>query len=224
MNLSRNLPLYLIALIHCACAPDDQPSPPPGAGVVLEVDGLQITAEELRQFDDYFENLDPTMGRNYRTRELLDQFVLPLRLARRAFAEDRAEKRQRATVLAEAVGNSGYAGLVERGEVYGGVKPDHPYSRNDLPLPLARFAFDEDHLFKVSPPIEVAQGFALIATFQLMQGISTVEDQAEVYFVPFYTLDSAQFATWYEVQRDRIRNRVTFVHPDYREALPPWLK
>lgn len=214
------LPLFPIGLILCACGPEDQPSPPPG--VVLEVDGLEITAEELAQFDDYFESLDPTMGRNYRTREFLDQFVLPLRLAQRAFPEDRAEKRQRATVLAEAIGNGGYSALVERGEVYGGYKPDHPYSRNDLPLPVARFVFDENHLFQVSPPIEVAQGFALIATYRLMQGISTVQDRAEVYFVPFYTLDSSQFATWYEVQKDRIRNRVTYVHPDYRQALPSW--
>ena len=46
------------------------------------------------------------MGGAYRTRELLDQFVLPLHLARRAFAEQREEQRARAHEFRDAIGDA----------------------------------------------------------------------------------------------------------------------
>ncbi len=219
---SKTLLICLAALTQAGCAPDGEPAHP--AGLALEIDGLQITIDELNSYDQYFRELDPTMGRNYRTSELLDQFLLPMRLAQRAFPEERAKARVEAAALAEVVGNGGYQELVRLGAVLGGFKPDKPFSRNQLPLALTRFAFDEDNVFKASPPIEVPQGFCLIASYRLHQGITTVEDQVEAYLVTFYTHDGSVFSTWYETEKHRIRNRVTYVHPDYRGALPAWVE
>ena len=220
--MSSRTQLICAALILWGCAPEEGPTRP--AGLALEIDGLQVTIDELHSYDDYFRELDPSMGRNYRTSELLDQFLLPLRLAQRAFPEQRAEARAEAAALAEVVGDGGYQELVRQGDVLGGFKPERPFSRNQLPLALSRYAFDADHVFLASPPIEVAQGFCLIATYRLHQGITTVEDQVEAYLVPFYTHSGALFASWYKAEKQRIRNRVTYVHPDYREALPPWVE
>jgi hypothetical protein len=217
------LALCLLAgLFPGSCGSGDQPAADPG--LVLEIDGLRISAEELADFEDYFRELDPTMGRNYRIGELLDQFVLPLHLARRAFGEERARARDLATSLAALVGNGGYTELVKRGEVHGGYQPESPFGRNQLPMPVARYAFDERHLFQVSPPIEVPQGFCVIATYKLLQGVSTVQDRVEAYVVLFDTQSTGGFSTWYKAEKQRIGDRVTYVHPDYRDALPPWVK
>jgi hypothetical protein len=220
--LSSRTLFICAALILSGCTPDEEPVHP--AGLALEIDGLQITVDELKRYDDYFRALDPTMGRMYRTSELLDQFVLPMRLAQRAFPEERAKARVEAAALAKLVGNGGYQELVRLGEVLGGYKPDKPFSRNQLPLALTRYAFDEENVFKASPPIEVPQGFCLIASYRLHQGVTTVEDLVDAYQVPFYTHTNSVFATWYETEKHRIRNRVTYVHPDYRGALPAWVE
>lgn len=200
----------------------EQASPPPG--VILEIDGLRVTAEDIADFEDYFRELDPIMGRAYRTRELLDQTVLPLLLARRAFAEQRASEKRKAETLREMIGDGGYYELSGRGEPYGGFQPELPFGRNSLPRAVARYAFDDHHLFDVSPPIEVSQGFCLIATRRILRGTTTVEDQVEAYVVPFYTHAGQEFADWYEREKERVGHLVTYVHPDYREVLPPWVK
>src|SRR5262249_32457425 len=133
------------------------------------------------------------------------------------------ELRHRADALAAAIGNGGYPELVARSTSIGAGSP-HTVMRYELPLPLAAWAFDEEHVGTVSPVIETAQGFSLLSTYEITRGLTRTTDRAEVCQVAFFTPDNVAFADWLEKSKAAAADKVTFVNSDYRGALPPWIK
>lgn len=189
---------------------------------ILEVDGLRIRQDELSELADYLRGVDARAGRLRIAAKALEHLI-PLHLARREFAGPRAELRARAEALRDAVGNGGYPELVVKSRLVGGYSPPRPFARHELPLPVARWAFDEARIGSVSPVLETPQGFCLVATREILRGVTRTGDRADALLVPFYTHSAKEFGAWWTHARARLRGRVTYVHPDYVRALPAWL-
>jgi hypothetical protein len=210
----------VVCLALCACEPTPAP-PTRDPGVVLEIDGIAVTRADIEEYRDYFDRIDPQMGRMYAARELLDRFLLPLALARREFPAERSALRERASGLRQVADNA--IALRRKGALAGGQANEHPATRNSLPFPVSRFAFDPQNLGAVSAPIEVPQGFVLVAPERIDPGDTPVGDLLTAFFVPFYTHDAAEFDAWLADTKAALAGKVTFVHPDYEKALPRWL-
>lgn len=219
---ARAAAAVLAACLAHACGGPEHP-PEPDAGLLLSLDGgaLEVRAADLEPFEAYFEELDPTMGLDYRRRELLDQHLLPLLLARRAFGPRRAELGAAAAALRAVADNS--IELRRKGGLAGGFEPEHPLTRNELPMPVAMWAFRPEHLGAVSPPIETARGFVLIAPLELLPGLTPVADRLRAYIVPFETDRAEDFDRWLGAARQQLAGRVDHVDPALRRALPRWL-
>lgn len=214
-----------IALLACAgllaCGGEDPPAPATRpADVVLEFDGLTITRGEIEAFFPYLEALDPTLGLNYRRRVILAKHLIPLKLAQRAFAEPRAGLKARAEALVRNVGNGGYPDLVAKSRHMGGYQAKDPLSRNELAFAATPFAFDREHLGQVRGPIEVPQGFVVLATAHVTDALTKVMEKAEVWQVPFFHHDGAAFGKWVAEALRAAGRKVTYVHPEYRDVLP----
>lgn len=217
-------PLLLATLASAAACGGSSDAAPvaPEPGVLLVVDGdIVVRKEDIAPYSAYFESLDPTMGVKYRTRELLQQHLLPLMLARRTFAAERAELRARAAELREFADNS--IELRRRGELMGIEAPDQPFTRNDLPLPVAMWAFRPENLGAVSPPIETPRGYVLVAPIDLEPGLTPVGDRLRAFLVPFHTHDADAFDAWLATAREAVAGHVEFVDESLEDALPAWL-
>ncbi len=104
----------------------------------------------------------------------------------------------------------------------GGYEPDDPFPRNQLPLPVARWAFRGERLGMASKPIETRLGYTIIAGRELIPGISLPDELLHAYVVNFHTVTNGAFDALFKAQRATMR--VTYVHPDLQSALPAWLK
>ncbi len=187
---------------------------------------MQITRAEIEAWDEYFDELNPGMGRKYRIRELLDQHLLKLHFAQREFAEERAAMLARANELNAVTDN--YNQLKRHGEILGkkvgigGYEPEQPFARNMLPMPVTRWAFQDIRVLMASDPIETHYGYTIIAGRDLVHGISLPHDLLHAYVVNFNTITPIAFdALWKE---RRAAMQVTYVHPDLQGALPTWLE
>lgn len=215
------LALLLASLAACDGRPAPEPGPP-APDVVLEVDGLRISQQDVTAFDAYFHELDPHMGSDYRTRELLDRHVIPLALARRAFASQRAEFATRARELRSVADNA--LELERKGRLAGGFVSDPPLTRNALDLAVARFAFALENIGAASPPIETPRGWVLIAPLDIDQGLVPLMDRVRAVVVPFHTHESTEFDAWLLAAKKALAGKVTWVDPGLRNALPPFLE
>jgi hypothetical protein len=205
-----------------ACSADSPAQPaPPAPGVVLSIDGVQVTAAEVDALTARFDAFDSRVGRATRIRYALDSWLLPLKLAERAFAAERAVQLERAEALARAVDNGGYPALRAQGAAHGRELRE---TRRAFPLPVADWLFAIENVGRVSPVIATPQGFTLVSAYQIERGTTRMHDRVEAFQAVFYTHDARQFDAWVNEQRGRIADRIGYVHPDYREALPAWLK
>jgi hypothetical protein len=212
----------MLLAVAAACADDyGDPAAWP-AGLVLQVDGLQVWEHEVAPLVSYLASVDRRAGRRTRLAAILSAHLLPLKLAQRAFAAERAALRPRCEALRRAVDNGGFPELVAKGRVVPGASHLR-LGRHELPLPLQSYAFAAENLGQTSPVLEVPQGFALIATEHLAPGTSRADDLADVFQVPFYSHSPDDFAAWLRGAQAAVAGRVEYVHPDYRDALPPWL-
>jgi hypothetical protein len=210
-----------LALALAGCAPEpDQQAPP---GLVLECDGLRIWEHEIEPLLAYVHSVDRRTGRLSAVTGILDGHLIPLKLAERAFPEQRNQQRELAAGLRAVIGNGGYPELVARGRAMG-RDPCREVMRHQLPAAIAAWAFDPEHVGEVSPVIEVPQGFTLVSTFEVEQNTTRVTDRAETCQIAFYTHDAAEFGRWYEAQKARLAHAVTYLAPDYEGALPPWME
>lgn len=214
--------LACLAALAAGCGEAGEPRPRPDPDTILEVDGLRIQRAEIVELEDYLRSVDSRAGRLRIAAKALE-LLIPLHLARREFAESRATLRERAEALRRVVGDGGYPELVLKSRMVKGYAPPRPFARHELPLPVARWAFDESELGSVSPVLETPQGFCLVATREILRGVTRAADRADAYLVTFYTHDAKEFGAWWSAARARLAGRVTYVHPDYVRALPPWL-
>jgi len=217
--------LALTAALAGCGEPHEDATPPPGLpdGAIASFDGGRIVVRgaEVEPLAAYLEELDPTMGRKYRFRELLDQHLLPMLLARDAFPAERAKALANAEALRAVADNS--LELMRKGALAGGEAPEQPFARNDLPLPVAAFAFRPENLGAVSPPIETADGYYLVAPLDFEPGLTPVADRARLFVIRYRTHESEDFDRWLGAAKTAIADRLDAVAPSHADALPRWI-
>lgn len=215
----------LVALASLGC--DEQAAGPAvRAGVVLEIDGIVVHEAELTDLVRYVQSSGDRLGRNFATQIVLDRHVLPLRCAQRAFAPARAELRAKAEAMHRSVMASGGADpqLRSKGAILGGEASPGLLSRAGMELAQAAWCFAPDSFGLVSPVLEVPRGFCLLSVADHRPGIERTGDLVDAYQVPFYTHDQRAFGAWWDEHKGTLAGKLTYVHPDYRDALPTWIQ
>lgn len=187
--------------------------------LLLELDGLRITWGDVADQVAWLDELAPEYSRQKKVQAVLSEHSIPVQFARREFGARREELHQLAETLRKAVGN------VAELEKAGADRTFRraPMTRGDMTVPVARFLFDVTNVGGVSQPIEVPMGYVVVGAFDLKQARAPMEDIVEAGMLGFFTHDDRAFAEWSNRLRERIRTRVTYVHPDFRLAMPPWL-
>ena len=200
------------------------PATGPGSEAALEFGGLRITRAELEDLIPYFESIDRRLGRQHTRRVVLEEDLIPMKLAQRELVAERRELRERAEALRRVIGNGGFPDLVARGQRFGATRPDQFWLRQQLPHAVARYAFDESSLGQVSPVIEVPQGFALVATSEIQRGTTMILDRADACLVTFYTHDAQAFGRWLEGALPKLHKTLTWVSPEFAAIVPNYLR
>lgn len=220
----RGLLALTILAVGCGGTGADTAPPELPDGVIASFDGgrIVVRADEVEPLIAYLEQLDPTMGRKYRFRELLDQHLLPMLLARDAFPAERAQALADAEALRAVADNS--LELQRKGALAGGEAPEQPFARNDLPLPVADFAFRPENLGAVSPPIETADGYYLVAPLDFEPGLTPVADRARIFVIRYRTHESEEFDRWLGAAKSALADRLDAVAPPHADALPRWIR
>ena len=218
------LALASFALTACGC--DQTATPAPRSGVVLEIDGIEVRDAELKPLLDYIEASGERTGRNFAMQIVLERHVLPLRVAQRAFAAQRAELKVRADAFLRSVIDSGGADpqLRSKGQLLGGETSPGLLSRTGMDLAQAAYCFVADNLGVVSPVIELPRGYCVVSFSDHKPGVERSGDLVNAYQVPFYTHTRLQFEDWWAAQKKALADKLTYLHPDYADALPPWIK
>jgi hypothetical protein len=211
----RCLTVLLTTLAGSACtdkAPDDR---------LLVVDGIEITLAEVEPYVAFLDSVLPEGGRKAKVLRVLDEHLLPMRMAQRAFPEQRRQMLERAQGLADVATNA--PELDEQSRL---VTDRHRIkaSRVQPLLPVAMFLFEPLTVGAVSPPIEVPAGFVVTAAFDLTESQLMLDDYVDALVVGFPTHELEPWMAWLNAEKARIGPLVTYVHPDYREAMPEWLQ
>ena len=211
--------ITLTGLSH-SCAQDPK-KPPKQDPRLLVIDGIEVTFEDLKPYYDFLTTNRPEAGEKTKYVWALRDHVLPLKVARRAFAKERAEQLSLAEGLCSVATNvyelEEQSKLIEH-------KTRSNITRQSAMLPVSLFVFDPANTNAVSPPIELPQGYFVVGTFDLKEGPLVMTDYVDCLQVGFVTHTSLAWRTWWEEEQQRIGSKVTFVHPDYRDDLPPWIK
>jgi hypothetical protein len=219
--------LLLLALgLHSCRDSQDVGKAGPGACVLLEIDGIRVTRDDLAAWYPYFEAIDPTLGHRLRDCEILDQIVLPTKFAEHWFAADRARLRQLGEALIAAAPTLDK--LVEASksledEQQRGRWTDPPAARTEVPFVVARAMFDEKRLGQVQGPIATPWGYSIVATRRIVKGMTSYQDHAEAFVVRLETHAPNAFAVWWSKTKSGAKSRVTLVHEDLRDSLPVWM-
>jgi hypothetical protein len=202
-----------------------QPATPPQEAelkpddVLLVLDGITIAWKDVRERVEALDELAPEFSRKKKIQKVLSDYTIPVLFARRDFAEQRNAQRELATTLRNASGNVDELLKNANGRPFRRER----ISRGNVDLPVADFLFEPTNLGAVSPPIELPGGFVLAGCIDLTQTRVPMEDTCECVMVGFFTHDSQAEGQWELDLRTRLPQLVTYVHPDYRLAMPPWL-
>lgn len=207
------------ALLHCSCG---QASPSAADDPrLIEVDGITVTFEELQPYVDWLTAYRPELGVRTKYMWALREHVLPLKLARREFAEERAAQRELADGLCSVATN--IQELEQRSELVKD-KSRSNLTRQSALLPVAMFLFDELTLNAVSPPIELPHGFFVVSAYERFESQLVMADYVDALQVGFITHTAVAWEKYWRAKRQEIGRKVTFLHPDYRDDMPPWLQ
>lgn len=201
---------------------DDQPrgqKPLQPGDVLLALDGIEITWGELADRVAWLDELAPEYSLQKKIQALLTDETITMRFARREFGAQREEQRQLAETFRASVGNVQELAKAGVHRTYRRA----PLTRGDVTVPVARFVFEETNVGGVTPVTEVPRGYVVAGAFDLKQARAPMEDVVDVGILGFYTHDEGAWSGWTDQLRARIRTRVTYVHPDFRLAMPPWL-
>jgi hypothetical protein len=207
------------ALLLAACG-EPAPAPEPR---LLVVDGVGIALAEVEPYVEFLASFMPNAGRKTKVQTVLEQYLLPLRFAQRAFPAQRAEQLTHAAALCSVATN-----VVEleqhAAQIPAHLKKETNLRRTHAQLPVAIFLFDPMLQGSVSPPIEVPSGYFVAGCLEMHESALALDDYCKALQVGFVTHSAIEWRQWWETEQARIADKVTFVHPDYREALPTWLK
>ena len=224
------LPAVLLAVLlswpSCGDAAPAAPAGPPArvhpapGDTLLVVDGVTVTFADVAAPVAFLDKMLPEYDERLKIQNALTKFTLPLLFARREFAEGRRHQFELAQTMRLASGN---VEELERNS------RDQPVRRGivttgDVDLPVAAFLFDPEKVGSVSDPIELPQGYVLAGAFDLRPAPQLVRTTCDSMQALFLTHPASQWGTWLGALQDRISTRVTYVHPDYVLAMPPFLK
>jgi hypothetical protein len=188
---------------------------------LLVIDGMTIPLAEAEPYLEFLDTFVPEFAPKTKLERVLDEHLIPLYLARREFAAERAVERQRAIDL-RSVATNAYELEQASKNLPTLLRSKAP--RLKLKLPVARYLFDTSQVGGVSEPIELPHGYVLAATFDMNQSALALDDHVDCLQVGFFTQPSVDFLKWYEGQKPRLGDRVTFIHPDHRAAMPAWIR
>ena len=138
--------------------PAPGPSGPKPTDVVLRLDGMEFTFAEVDEWADFLRIAYPMAGRKTIVQAVLEQHVIPLRLAERAFPEERAQLLREAT---EASGVLTNVYELEQAQQGGNleVQERRKYTRLQPAIPVAAHLFNRMNEGSVSKPLAVPRGF-----------------------------------------------------------------
>lgn len=211
--------IALAAVLSQACSdPAIDPRKDPR---LLVIDGIEITFEELQPYFKFLSDSWPEAGEKTKYIRALREHLLPLKVGQRNFPKERAEQLELAKGLCSVATNvyelEQQSQLIEH-------KTRSNLTAQSAMLPVAMFAFEPTNTNAVSPPIELAQGYFVVGTFELHQSPLKIADYVDALQVGFVTHTSRAWRTWYENEQLTMGKKVTFVHPDYRDSLPEWME
>lgn len=213
----RRIALAALAATAAACA---EPAPP-AEPRILVIDGIEIRFADVEPYAAFVDTFRPETGTKTKILHVIFDYLLPLRVAQRAFPKERAEQRARAVALTSVATNVAeleqHSALIEH-------KRRSNLNRTKAQLPVAMFLFDPLHVGGVSPPIEVPQGYYVVGAFDLHESPLVLDDHVDALQVGFVTHDAGSWHEFFEAEKRRLADRCTFVHPDYRDSLPDWIR
>jgi hypothetical protein len=85
------------------------------------------------------------------------------------------------------------------------------------------FLFDPLTTGGTSDPIEVPRGWIVASAYEIKEAALVLDDVADAVQVGFLTHSPGDWVTWLEQEQRRLADKVTYVHPDFREHLPEWI-
>ncbi|MFN9331164.1 MAG: hypothetical protein ACK6D1_01035 [Planctomycetota bacterium] len=189
---------------------------------LLALDGLEITLADVAPYVAFYDSFLPEGGRKSQVLRALDDLLIPLLLARRAFPAERERMRRSAAELCSVATN---AHELDQQSQQVKDRRRSNLTRSSALLPVAMHVFDPARVGAVSPPIELPHGWFVVGVFDLQQSPGLVmADYVDALQVGFVTHTSAQFMAWYREQQRQLADKATFVHPDYEHAMPSWLR
>lgn len=194
---------------------------PPAPGVILEVDGLRVSREEIQWWLSYVHGYQPTAGRKSITAYLLETHLLPLKAAQRDFGATRAAALEMAENLRAVAGNS--LELQRKATLLPGYLAPRSYLRIDLEPAVLPYVFAPENLGGVSDPIETPRGFMLASGIDLTPGGTSLGDRITLCRVNFWTQDDREYGQWFADLRQHLKGKVTYLDPEFEGALPHWI-
>jgi hypothetical protein len=215
--------LSAVPLTGCGSGsePDQGVPRAPADGVVLDVDGLHVTATEIEEWVALLRRFDPTLGTDSTRRAVLSEYLLPLALSRREHAGRLEVLHENARALAEAAPS--HAELVERSSTIRLATELRIFPIGTAP-PLVDWAFDPSHFLQTSPPLPVPGGFVVVAVDGFEEGATRIAAAARLWHVPFVVFEtSLERKEWLGEVRTKLAGKVRYVDPEYADALPEWL-
>ncbi|MBL8732611.1 MAG: hypothetical protein JNN13_09615 [Planctomycetes bacterium] len=216
-----HLPLLLATLSGLVAAScNRQPLPTTDEARLLVIDGIEVRVADLAPYLEFFDSFLPEAGRKVKVQRVLDDHLLPLQLARRSFAEPRQKLLAEARQLCEVATNFYELEQQTTNVVY---RKRLNQTRLKPRLPVSMFLFDPLRTGAVSAPIEVPQGWIVASAFELHESPLKSDDYVDGLQVAYFTHSDQEWLDWYAAQKLLLADKVTFVHPDYREAMPAWM-
>lgn len=206
-----------VAVLADACS--GKPTPKPEARLLV-IDGIEITFEELKPYVDWFRAYRPELGIKTTHIWALRDHILPLKVAQRAFPAERAKQLALAEGLC-SVSTNIYE--LEKQSKLINHKTRSDLTRQSAMIPVAMWLFDELNTNAVSAPVELAQGYFVVGSFEYNHSPLVMADYVDALQVGFVTHTSKKWREWWENEQLTMGKKVTFVHPDYRDNLPQWM-
>ena len=188
---------------------------------LIEVDGIAITFDELQPYYDWLTEYRPGLGVRTKYVWAMREHVLPLKLAEREFASQRAEQLELASGLCSVATN---IRELEQRSALVTDKSRSNLTRQSALLPVAMFLFDELTLNAVSQPIALPHGYFVVSAYERHESPLVMADYVDALQVGFITHTAREWQQYWTRKRAEIGARVTFVHPDYRDDMPEWLQ
>ena len=208
----------LLALALAACDT--------GAGAaddprLIAVDGVEVTFAELQPYFEWLTEFRPGLGERTKYTWAMREHVLPLKIAQREFATERAQQRALAEGLCSVATN---IKELERRAALITDKRRSDLTRQSAALPVAMFLFDDFTLNAVSQPIELPHGFFVVGAYDRHESPLVMADYVDALQVGFITHTALDWQKYWSTKREEIGSKVTFLHPDYRDDMPDWIQ